>query len=717
MHIGGGPENFCVFGLDPSAAGHWGDDIRLILFQVREQCIYKANNGTESRAHFKHSLGGHRLADNQPSPQKSAIVPKVVKRAGSGRGKLRIGDDWNAIRIIALSQSNPLKAIAEFVENSIDAKATVITITRGREHNEHYLSIKDDGNGVPQDADGLPDFKYVATHICDSIKRRLKADGGGAGLQGEYGIGLLSFWTVGDHLTMTSTGADQRAYQMTMSNGDSSYQVAPRRSLFAERGTELKISPLLEGIRTLSGEKIQWYLASELRDRIRDAKVRVTVIDKLARKQYEVEPRQFEGRLLHQLPAIRTSFGDAYAELYLAEPAEMARVALTRTGTRVIEDLATLSGLERSPWNSRYLQGLIDVPFLSLTPGTRNGIIQDDRYAALVAALEPLERRLQELIDEQKRAEEEQASQQSLKAIQKAFHEAMLALPREEYDWFDVQGRARQEGNTNKPNGATVADAPGAGADGLLIPGLIEAASTDSPQRQFFDYAGPLYSVVISPASSTVPFGEIRKFRAMPRDRSRRRVTEDLHFAWQIADDEGEGFRVSGGINSGVSSGVSDDDGANESNPRDRAVLNGISDQELVFQASNKPGLLRLRVTVTQREVTCSADALVTITDSFEAAISPSAGNARGLPGYAFERAAGELWRCRFDAARNIIVVNSGHRDFVFATRNRALQLRYLVRLYVKELILKNFAGLPSDQLLERMVELSLYAEEKLKSG
>jgi hypothetical protein len=35
----------------------------------------------------------------------------------------------------------------------------------------------------------------------------------------------------------------------------------------------------------------------------------------------------------------------------------------------------------------------------------------------------------------------------------------------------------------------------------------------------------------------------------------------------------------------------------------------------------------------------------------------------------------------------------------------------------VKELVLKNFAGLPADQLLERMIELSLYAEEKLKSG
>jgi len=91
--------------------------------------------------------------------------------------------------------------------------------------------------------------------------------------------------------------------------------------------------------------------------------------------------------------------------------------------------------------------------------------------------------------------------------------------------------------------------------------------------------------------------------------------------------------------------------------------------------------------------------------------------NTRGLPGYTFERAAGELWRSRFDAERNIIVVNSGHRDFVFATRNRALQLRYLVRLYVKELVLKNFAGASADQLLERMIELSLYAEEKLKSG
>jgi hypothetical protein len=66
-----------------------------------------------------------------------------VKPKKNEGGKLKIGDDWNAIRIIALSQSNPLKAIAEFVENSIDAHAKTITITRGREHGEHYLSVRD----------------------------------------------------------------------------------------------------------------------------------------------------------------------------------------------------------------------------------------------------------------------------------------------------------------------------------------------------------------------------------------------------------------------------------------------------------------------------------------------------------------------------------------------------------------------------------------------
>lgn len=599
----------------------------------------------------------------------------------SERGKLRIGDDWNAIRIIALSQSNPLKAIAEFVENSIDAHAKIITITRGREHGEHYLTFKDDGDGVPRDPNGLPDFKYVATHICDSIKRRLRAEGAGGGLQGEFGIGLLSFWTVGDTLTMTSTGADQRGYQMVMSKGDPRYNVNHRRVLFAERGTELKISHLLEGIRSLSGEKIQWYLASELRDRIRSTQVRVTVIDRLARRQYQVEPRQFEGRLLHRLPTVRSPFGEAYAELYLAEPAEDCRVALTRSGTRVIADIGLLPDLERSPWNSRCLQGLIDVPYLNLTPSTRSGIIHDERYGAFVEALVPLETHLNGVIDAQRRAEDEQANQESLRAIQRAFREAMLVLPREEYNWFDIQSRSLQAAAvgdlTERGREASPAEKEGAG------PGVPEPNGGGSAHRQFFDYAGPLHTVMISPAASTLAVSQSRRFRALPRDRSRRRVERDLTFTWEIVEGGG--------------------------------TLSSTSDQEVSFEAPSSPVLVRLSVAASQRDMRCSAEAMITVTDTLDVAIGPATVNARGLPGYSFERAGGELWRSRFDAERNLIVVNNGHRDFVFATRSRALQLRYLVRLYIKELVLKNFAGLPAEQFAERMIELSLYVEEKLK--
>jgi hypothetical protein len=130
------------------------------------------------------------------------------------------------------------------------------------------------------------------------------------------------------------------------------------------------------------------------------------------------------------------------------------------------------------------------------------------------------------------------------------------------------------------------------------------------------------------------------------------------------------------------------------------------------FLAPAEPGLARVKLTVSQAEVERSAEALVTVTRE----LLPQVGTTEssGLPGYTFESAPGDLWRSRFDPARNIIVVNNGHRDFVYAARNKSLKLRYLVRLYAKELVLKNFVGLPSEQLLERMVELSLRTEENL---
>ena len=95
---------------------------------------------------------------------------------------------------------------------------------------------------------------------------------------------------------------------------------------------------------------------------------------------------------------------------------------------------------------------------------------------------------------------------------------------------------------------------------------------------------------------------------------------------------------------------------------------------------------------------------------------SAKSGNVnKGLPGYTYRRAPGEIWRSRFDEEKNVIVINNGHRDFVYAGKHKGRKLRYICRLFCKELVRHNFPGLQTDELLERMIELSLYTEEHLK--
>ena len=594
--------------------------------------------------------------------------------ASGSKGRLRIGNDWRAINIIALSQSSPLKAVAELVENSIDARAKHVKITRGRERGEPYLRIEDDGEGIPRDAEGLPDFHYVATHICDSAKLKLKAEGA-AGIQGEFGIGLLSFWVLGESLTLTSASEDGKTYEMLMHKGEQGYEIRSRRTLVPEIGTAVLVKPLLPGIRTLNGEKLQWYLASELRDRIRQSGVRIHVTDRTARKNYEVVPRAFNGRLLHELDAVQTSRGDVYVELYLDQASPERRTGLFRSGTRVVEDIASLDAFQHVPWTSGYLEGIVDASFVNLTPGTRSGVIRDEAFEDFRDAMGPIEEKLNAFIEELERVEEERTSERMLRSIRRAFREALLTLPAEEYDWFDIHKR--------KPAPGRLRDSAAEGGLRLEAPPAEDGeASGPTQQRAFFEHAGPLYTVRVAPASCVVRVGESRTFQAVPRDRSGRRVESGLAYVWDIVEGAG--------------------------------TLDNQHGEIATYIAPGEPGLTRLRLIVTQGAQECLAEALVTVTDSLLPQRESSSTH-QGLPGYTFEKAPGQLWRSRYDLERDLIVINNGHRDFVHASRTRAVQLRYIARLFVKELVLEIFPGEPAPQLMERMLELMLYMEEHLK--
>ncbi|MCP4717737.1 MAG: hypothetical protein GY868_21645 [Deltaproteobacteria bacterium] len=600
-------------------------------------------------------------------------MKKIHKKSNQSKGKLRIGDNWNAITIIALSQSNPLKAIAEFVENSIDAKARNITIIRGRERGEHYLRIADDGEGLPLNAEGRPDFKYVATHICDSIKREMKKKGA-QGIQGEFGIGLLSFWTVGDELIVTSGSKEGKSYQMVMTKGHPDYTVRERRSLLPMQGVELIVKPLLPAVRQLSGDKIQWYLASELRDRIRTTDVQIKVIDRRARKEFIVEPREFAGRLLHNIDQVQTPLGDVYTEIYLGESENHGRIGLYRSGTRIFESITELEMFDREPWSSSYLQGIIDAPFLNLTPGTRSGVIHDAELQVLCDSLAPVEKILNDILEEQRRAEEERASARILRSVQKALKEALMALPAEEYDWFNIhqQGPKRPGSNQSELS-----------AEGVETSSIGGSPDTEpSGQKKFFEFAGPLFSVKISPQSCVLPVGDKKAFRALARDRKKKPVEESLLFHWEIIEGGG--------------------------------ILDSSGSEVAAFTAAQEPGLVKIKVTASQADVVCSAEALITVTESLIPENKKNASLQQGLPGYTYKKAPGELWRSRYNEEQNVIVINNGHRDFVFASKSKALKIRYVSRLFAKELVIKNFQGIQPNELLERMIELTLYMEENL---
>lgn len=618
------------------------------------------------------------------------------RAAGPGEGKLRIGDQWNAIRIIALSQNNPLKAIAELVENSIDAKARTITIVRGRSQGEQYLRVIDDGEGID-------DFRYVATHIGDSIKRRLK-EKGATDVQGEFGIGLLSFWTIGEELTLTSLSSDSTVRQLRLVKDSPTYAVRESRELFEQPGTVVSVSPLLPGVKVLSGEKIQAYLASELRDRIARSGVQITIVDRSARKKLVVEPRKFHGTLVHGLPVPRSALGEIYVELYLTDPGHGAGIALQKNGTRVLPSLSRVDALNRPPWSSGYLEGIVDASFLQLTPGTRDGIVYDTAFQELVFALQRLEGALTSRIDEQRRAEEDAASRSMLRRITRALREAFAMLPEEQYGWLSAHaeapgkaGPSTGEGGGGTEGGAGDAaggagDAASGGQDAAAedgrdgVPGVYvpEAATPPAPQRQFFEVPGPLYRVDIRPTKAIVGVGKEQTLRASARDKTRREIDFGVQFEWTVTAGNGR--------------------------------LDPAAGEMVTFHAPAEPELGTVRVVARQNEIQVECESLITTTADLvprgEAAVRSGT---RGLPGYTFSYQPGGLWRSRYSEPEALITINSAHPDFVHASRSESAKLRYVARLFAKEIVLANFPGYSGEELLERMVELTLYMDENLR--
>jgi histidine kinase/DNA gyrase B/HSP90-like ATPase len=639
------------------------------------------------------------------APQPPVQDRRVARRRGAA-GRLKIGDEWMAIQIIARSQTNPQKAVAELVENSIDAGAAHIHILRGRRRGRVYLRISDDGRGVPLTPEGVPDFDYVATHICDSLKRRLDERERSA-VQGEFGIGLLGFWSIGRELEMVSQAAQGTASVMTMHAGSRAYD---RRRYLGARphsGVDVTVHEVhREAQIRLTAEKLQRYLGEELRERIRRSGATIVIEDRLPpRKTLEVRPAAFRGEPIAGLSSIPVAdHPPVRAELFVRSPegqapdgttqdAEPPVVGLYRLGTRVCRNLADLPEFAREPWTSGVLEGMLDYADFHLAPATREGFLPDAAYHTFVQAVRRIEPLLLERLREEEEARTERASRSLVKELQSAFARLLRDLPAGVYDWFGAEGSRPFAGDgTGSPGGGSAPPAgpsssPEAGDSGAAgeapagAPGTGEAeggaAEPEELSPQPALLPGPLDRAVLRPAPIRVAVGRSRSVRASALDGAGLVIDRDLTYAWSLSPEAG--------------------------------VLSVETGGRAVIEAGGAPARGALRVTIRQE----TGEGSIARSAETEVLVEAEAPR-RAFPPPKFVHAPGESWRSRWSAAEGKVEVNTGHPDYQAVRKSASKRRRYFGRLYGKELVLHNFGLETPAVALERLLEVLTRLDEHL---
>lgn len=600
----------------------------------------------------------------------------------SNQVRLEPADSFDLIRLLARSQNDPRKAVCELVQNSLDAQAAHVEITWLAEKGDRVLRIHDDGRGIFPEMEREEALRRIATTIGHSHKRELTPSQRRELMAlGKYGIGLLGFWAVGTAMEIRSRvgGGDVWTLRLREDQPKADLERARPRKLTDEANfTEVTIRGVHEAAaRQVRPGRLQAYLASELRGQLLERNVEIRIHDRVARgrsvKEFVVLPQRFRGVLIEELDALPVAnCEDARVELYLVlvEDERRGVVALSCGGTTVLDDLAQIEGSDepRAPWDSGRFEGVVDFPEFDVAPGTRRGFRPDARSEAFLAALPALEARLSALLVADDKRRQEERDKNLARRIQRVFRRIPRHLPG--YDLFDVKDRAAaaqsKGGKGDGGDGAALAQGATESAAGEAGIGDDASDATTGTEPMLFA-PGPLAEVRIAPQNSRIPPSATRGLRARAVDEDGRPAAGDLRFTWRL---EGPGELRA--------------DGA-------RAL----------YVAPPFVAEAFAHVDASDGDRHCTARASIAI---HEDGGPPDAGIPEPVPLHA----PSEAWRSRVhDRAWEY---NTGHRDYVAASSTEARRLRYLVQLFAKEVVLRNFGG--DGGLLERMVEVLTYLDE-----
>lgn len=610
-----------------------------------------------------------------------------MPRATGQSVKLKPADPFDLIRWLARSQSDPRKAIAELVQNSIDANARRVAIEKRRLRRGPALVITDDGEGIVPDLAREEALRSIATNIGHSRKRGLTPrERHEQVVAGKYGIGLLGFWSVGRRMEIRSRVQGSPTVALRLVEDQERAEIARLPAAIGEPDTftEILISELHESaLRALAGRRLAEYLAAELRGPLLRTGVDLEVSDHLARgagqKRFSVVPKRFSGERLNLPESIDVPpHAAARVELYLVRGGDgLQGIQVSCAGTLVADDIAELRslGFEGSPWVGAGLSGIIDFPGFNVPPSTRRGVIPDQAAAAFVAAMERLVPEIEAELGRFEKERSEVASRQTMQELKRALRGLRDRLP--QYELPHVPGDEMAAELTTPGGPLELGEMPDDGSG-------AKPNGTSGDTLPLFP-VGPLASVAITPETCPLAPGEERRVSAVPRATDGRRVREGVAYAWTITASGVPGAAMPFSV-TGVGA---------------RPAVRAAPGARIGSTAT-------LELTATQGADVAQASATLVVADK-EA--RDAAGF--GIPEPELVDDPNGLWRSRFDGER--WQVNAAHPDYLGARAEPRSRFRYLLACLTKEIVQRTHGGIGTEAVLESVIEILSHCERNLR--
>jgi len=611
------------------------------------------------------------------------------KHTGAITGNLKPADPFELIRWLARSQNDPRKAVAELVQNSFDAGATHVQVTRARQRGSTTLHILDNGHGVLPDLSREEALAYIATHVGHSRKRNLTPEQRRElMLQGKYGIGLLGFWSIGTHFEMRSQVDGSDPWVLNLTEDLPRFTIERLRGRLSLRGTwtEIVIRQLHRAaFVNLGAKRIADYLASELRGQLLARSVTLTIHDRVARgrapKTLTVEPIRYSGQPLSLPAEIVTPHGPVRVELYLLPErnSDQGHVGISCAGSIVYDDITTFAWADftRPPWTEGRLSGVLEFAGFDVAPGTRRGVAANEAAASFATAVTQLEPALLEALQADRVRLASQLEADLMRQLQRAFRDVRKLAP--EYDFFAPDTQSASIPGTSEASNEASDPVPASpqepeGDDGSGAPADSDDASTVNEEPAQLFPPGPLSRVEIHPPRAKVAIASVRRLRARALAADGREIRDGVDFEWTAS-------------------------------PGATCIEATGSVTEL--QAGNEVATVTVDVTATQGGHQASAQSLIEIIESPEGS-DPAA----AIPKPELIHEPTGNWRSRYSS--RTWQVNSGHRDYLIASETPRRKLRYLTALLAKEVVLHTFPHPQHNSVLERMIEVLTITDRRM---